>query len=88
MYDVHHHGDSHPVSLVHQVLEFVRGSETRTHGEEIRNLVAEGTIVRMFLERHYLNCVISKLLDPRKHIQAEFVEATFRSSELIPMWHS
>ena len=74
MHYVHHHCDTHPVGFVHQSLELVRSPETRTHGEEVGDLVTKGTIVRMLLESHYLDGVISKLLDPRKHILAEIIE--------------
>ena len=39
--DVHHHGDSLSMGIIHQALELFRRSETRRQSEEIRHLVAE-----------------------------------------------
>ena len=62
---VHNHGYAHRMSLIHQMLEFFRSSETAAECEEIRHLIAETAIIRMLLECHYLYSIIAQTLNPR-----------------------
>ena len=71
---IHYHGYAGRMRVVHQALEILRGAETRAQGVEIGNLVAEGTVVRMFLEGHYLYGVIAQVDDFRQYVQAEFLK--------------
>ena len=49
MDNVHDDGDTFSVGLVYKALELLRSAEARTEGEEIADLIPEGTVVRMFL---------------------------------------
>ena len=73
---VHDHGDAEAMSLVHKSLELLRSTEARAEGEEVRHLIAERTIVRMLLESHYLERVISEVGDLRKHVGTELLECS------------
>ena len=73
--DVHHDRDTHPVSGVNQFLELLRSAETGTQSEKVRHLVAERAVVRMLLERHYLDRVVAQSLHPRQHILTELAES-------------
>ena len=75
MDDVHHDGDSHPVGCVNQFLELLRCAEPRAQGEKVRDLVAERPVLRMLLEGHDLDRVITEVLDPRQHILPELAES-------------
>ena len=72
---VHNHGYALRVGVINQALEVLRGAEARTQREEGRNLVAEGAVVRVLLESHYLQDVIAQALDLRKHVDAEFLKS-------------
>ena len=74
--DVHYHCDAQSVSFVHKGLELFRSAKTGTEGIEIGHLIAERSIVRMFLEGHYLEGVISQIGHLRQHIQAEFLKCS------------
>ena len=72
--DVHDHGDAEAMGLVHQGLELLRGPEAGAQGEEVGDLVAEGTVVGVLLEGHDLDHVVAELRDARQHVAAEIVE--------------
>ena len=71
---VHDHCNTESVSVIYKRLELFRSTETRAEGEEVGHLIAEGTIVRMFLKGHYLEGVVSKICNLRKDILPEFFE--------------
>ena len=73
MYDVHDHGDTHPVRLVDQLFQLVRRTETGRGGEEATYVIAERSIIRMFLYSHDLNGVITILRYTRQYILTEFI---------------
>ena len=71
---IHNDRDAHPMSCIHQLFELFRSSEARAEGEEVRHLIAEGTVIRVLLKGHDLYRVISQVLDPGQYILPELVE--------------
>ena len=72
--DVHHHRDALSVGVVDKALELLGRAETGAQRIEIGHLVAEGTIVRVLLQSHDLDRVVTELLDLRQDIPAEILE--------------
>ena len=85
MNDIHHHCDTSPVRIVHQMLELFRSPEPGGQCIEIGYLIAERPVVRMLLQGHYLQRVIAQFLHVRKDIGTELLE---RSHLLILGAHS
>ena len=73
MYDVHDHGETHPVRLIDQLFQLVRRTETGRGGEEATYVIAERSIIGMFLYSHDLNGVITILRYTRQYILTEFI---------------
>ena len=65
MDNIHNHPDPHTMSSVNQGFQLIRCPETGTHGKEIRHLITERTIIRMFLHGHQLYGVITKINNTR-----------------------
>ena len=74
MHDVHNDGDALGMRGIHQGLELLGGAETGTEGEDVGDLVAEGTVVGMLLKGHDLEDVVSQLRDLGQDVAAELVE--------------
>ena len=65
VHEVHDDKQSHAMSCIHQLFQFFRSTETRAGGKEIRHMVTERAIVRMFGYRHELHSVVSTRLNTR-----------------------
>ncbi len=71
VHQVHDHGDPRAVGGIHQRLQVVRGPEARAGGEKIRHLVAEGAVIRVLLNGHELDGVVSGRGDARQYLLGE-----------------
>ena len=69
--DVHDYGYAEAVGLVDEGFELVGGAETARSGEEVRHMVAEGTVVGMLLYGHDLDGVVAVGGDARQNLCAE-----------------
>ena len=76
MDDIHYDSYSKTMGLVHEGLELLRRTEARAEGEEVRDLIAERSVVRMLLKGHDLECVISQVSYLRKHVDTELFESS------------
>ena len=85
MNDIHHHRNSESMCLINQSLELLRSTETRTQSKEVCHLIAERSVVRMFLKRHDLQGIISQVRNLRQDIQTELLK---RSDLLLLSRHS
>mmetsp|Transcript_40311 Transcript_40311/g.126894 ORF Transcript_40311/g.126894 Transcript_40311/m.126894 type:complete len:704 (-) Transcript_40311:165-2276(-) len=63
--------DSHAVSSVDEALQGVRITASRRRGEEVCNVITEGSIVRVLLDSHELNGVVAQALDTWKNTLTE-----------------
>ena len=59
------------MGLVDKCLQFLRCAEAAAGSKETRHMVAEGTIIRMLLDSHDLNGIITVLCNARQHIVLE-----------------
>ena len=68
------HNDSYAILMgcINERLEFLWGSETAAGSKEAANVVTEGSVVRMLLDSHDLNAVVTILYDTWQHIFLEF----------------
>ena len=73
---IHHHSNAKAMCVIHKCLELLRSTETRTESEEIGHLIAERSVIRMFLKSHYLESIIPEISNLRKDIESEFLECT------------
>ena len=74
MHYVHNHRYAPGMGVVHEMLEFLRSAEAGGQRIEIGYLISERPVVRMLLECHYLQCVVSQLLHPRENTGPELLE--------------
>ena len=72
---VHNDRNSAGVGIIHETLEVFGRAEAGAQGEEIGHLIAERAVVRVLLQRHNLQNVVSQGLDPWKHGSPELLEA-------------
>jgi hypothetical protein len=73
MNDVHNHSKPQPMSSINQCLQLIGSPETGGSGEETGYVISETSIIRMLLNSHNLDAVISFFSDTRKYLFAEFV---------------
>ena len=73
MYDIHNHSNPHTMSLVYQLFQFFRRTKTGRCGKKTADMITERTIIRMFLNSHNLNGIISFLRNTGQHHTTEFV---------------
>ena len=68
------HNDSYAILMgcINERLEFLWGSETAAGSKEAANVVTEGSVVRMLLDSHDLNAVVTILYDTWQHVFLEF----------------
>ena len=64
------------MSGVNHLLQILRCAETAGGSKEAGNVIAEGTIIRVLLNGHYLNGVVAVLLDTGQHVLREFLVGT------------
>ena len=76
VYQVHHHRDTHPVRRIDQPAQVVRHTETRGWREEIGHMIAERTVVRVFLYGHQLQYVVSQSGDAGQNVPGKFLPGT------------
>ena len=72
VYDIHHHGDSHGVSLIDERLQLLGCAKTTAGSKEVAYMITETAIIRMFLYSHYLYAIVTLLSHTRQYIVAEF----------------
>ena len=70
------------MSLINELLQFLRRTEAATGSKERRYMIAKRTIVGVLLNSHHLNTVIAILNDTRQDILAELVIRTHLLSVL------
>ena len=71
VHNVHYHSHSISVGFVDESFEFFRGSESRTGRKKRAYVIAEAAVVRMFLDSHNLDGVISVGYDSGQDFFAE-----------------
>ena len=76
MNDIQQNTDAHAVRLIYQVLQIGRKTASGRNCKEIRNLISEGTIICMLHNRHHLNRIVTKLLNPRQNIIGKLAVCT------------
>ena len=76
MHDIHDYRYTESMCVIHKGLELFRSTETGAECEEVGHLIAEGTVVRMFLKGHYLKGVVAEIRHFREHILPELFECT------------
>ena len=72
VHDVHDDCDSVLMGRIDEVLQFLRRSESAACCEEAAHVVAEGAVVRMLLDSHDLDAVVTVLNDTWQHVFLEF----------------
>ena len=70
--DVHDDGNTILVSCINEILQLFRSSKAATCSKETAYMVAEGAIIRMLLDSHNLNAVVTILDDTWQHILLKF----------------
>jgi len=74
MHQINYNLDSHPVSFIHQFFELFWSSKSGGNTKIRRAVISEGPIVRMFNDAHYLNYIIAKIFNSRKHFLSEIIK--------------
>ena len=69
---VHYHGYAVAVSLVDEGLKLFGCSKAARRCEKAADMIAERTVIRVFLYRHYLNAVVSVGDNPRQYVVLKF----------------
>ena len=69
--EVHDDPQAHPVRRIDERLQVVRRSEPRRRRKKGRNVIPEAPVVRMLHDRHQLDRVVARPLDPRQHLVTE-----------------
>ena len=77
VHEVHDDLETSCVSCVDERFQFVGRTEATTGCEEARYMVAKGAIVRMLLDGHDLNGVVSKVNDTGQDLLLELTVATY-----------
>ena len=77
VHEVHNDLETSCVSCVDERLQFVGRTEAAARCEEARYMVAKGAIVRMLLNGHDLNGVVSEVNDTGKDLLLELTVATY-----------
>ena len=72
MDNIHNDGNTVLMSCVDKFLQLLRCSKTRTWCKERTDMITERAIIRMFLDSHDLDTVVSILNNARQHIVLEF----------------
>ena len=73
VHDVHNHGNAHFMCLVDESFQFLRRTETAGSCKETRYMIAETSVVRMFLYGHDLYAVVPIGSDAGQHVFTEFI---------------
>ena len=73
MNNIHNNSDTHSMSSIDQLLQLIRSTETGRSGKETGYVVTETSIIRMFLNSHYLNTIIPFFGNAGKHLFTEFI---------------
>mmetsp|Transcript_53980 Transcript_53980/g.110172 ORF Transcript_53980/g.110172 Transcript_53980/m.110172 type:complete len:679 (+) Transcript_53980:411-2447(+) len=73
VHNVEQHRHPHRVRLVDQALQAVGVTTAGGGGEEVGDVVAEGGVVGVLLDRHELDGVVPEALDAREDVLAEVV---------------
>lgn len=76
MYDIHDDGNVHLMCRINELFQFFRCTETGRRCKETGYMISETAIVRMLLNGHNLNTVVSVFRDTRKHVLTELVVRT------------
>ena len=76
MHDVHNHGNSVGMGFVDKGFQLFRCAEAAGRSIEAGNVVAERTVVGVFLNGHDLDGIVSVLHYARKNVFAEFFVST------------
>ena len=66
--DIHDDSNTILMGSIDEILEFLRGSETAAGSKEATYVIAEGSIIRMLLDSHDLNAVVTILNDTWQHL--------------------
>ena len=72
VHDIHNDGYPLSVGVVHQGFELFGRAKSGAQGKEIGDLVAEGAVVRVLLQGHDLDGIVTQGLDLGKNVFAEF----------------
>ena len=73
VYDIHNNGNAVLVCLIDKGLQFLGRSEAAGSSEEAADMIAERSVIRMLLNGHNLNAVISVCLDTGQHVLTKLV---------------
>ncbi|GFI57403.1 hypothetical protein IMSAG025_00843 [Muribaculaceae bacterium] len=73
MYDVHYHCYSPLVRVIDKAFEVIGCAEAGGCGVEAADVISERPVIRVFLDRHYLDRVISVGSDAGKCLGAELL---------------
>ena len=74
MHKIHDHTDTVSMCLIDQTFQVVGCSESGTDRIKIRYLIAERTIIGMFLNPHQLNHIVPQIYNPGQYISPEFIK--------------
>ena len=74
MHDVHDHSQAERMGVVDEVLQLFRGAEARGSGEETADMIAERAVIRVLLNGHDLDGVVSIVSHARQDVDPEFLE--------------
>ena len=85
MNNVHNHSNSHLMSGIDQCFQFVGSTKTGRSSKKAGYMIAETSIIRMFLNGHNLDTVIPFFSDTGKYFLAEFV---ISAHFFLPLCHS
>lgn len=77
MYQIHDDLQPKPMGSIDQCLQVIRCTEATTRCIEARDMVAKGSIVRMFLHGHDLDSVVAKVDDTWEYLLLELSVCTY-----------
>ena len=83
--NIHYYSNPQSVSSINQFFELFRSTETRRSRKETRYMVAKATVIRMFLNGHNLNTVVTSFCYTRKNL---FTELTVSSNFFFLLSHT
>src|SRR5688572_12958201 len=73
MHQIEQHAQAEPMRDIDQMLQFLGRAEARGRREEVADVIAERSVVRMFLNGHQLDRVVTGLGDARQYVRRELI---------------
>ena len=73
LHQIHDNRHAFLVCRVNQLLQFFGSAEARRRSKEAGHMIPEGTIIRMLLNGHDLDTIVSVFDNSRKHILAKLI---------------